>query len=173
MPASGPADTARTIDRTGSVAIDFSLILTVTPLGLPRDPRGAEGELLSEPEIDADPAVRWVLRPTWRSHLGATLSALVPGTGQFIQKEERWLGGVFLGTWSFLVASAMLALFAPSDQPTQVRSGLAVGFLGVAGGFNVLSAVHAHRAGRERTREVRRHDPTSGPADLTPRAAGK
>ncbi len=114
-----------------------------------------------------------MLRPTWRSHLGAAMSAIIPGTGQFLQKSEQWLGGVFLATWSFLVAGGLLAMFAPGNQTQSVRTGMAAGFLGVAGGFNVLAAVHAHQAGRERTRQVQRAEATTGVGGLTHRPIGE
>lgn len=134
-----------------SLWVDLSLLSAVTPLGRTRVERDGFGDLMPEPRPRSDPsAVRYALRPTWRSHVGVLLSVLVPGTGQFIQEENRRVGWVFLAAWTFVTSAGVLALVTPSLPPTQERATIAATFFGVGLAFNVTAAIHAFQQGRRR-----------------------
>lgn len=131
--------------------VELSLVGAVTPLGGVRPTHDRLGALLPEPVPADDPtAVRYRLRPTWRSHLGVLLSALLPGTGQFIQEDNRRVGWVFLSAWSFVVAAGALALAVPPHPVSQERGIIAASFFGIGAGFNVVAAIHAFQQGRRR-----------------------
>jgi hypothetical protein len=133
------------------VWIDLTLLTSVTPLRFDRPQRDEAGALLPEPLPSSDPVgARMALRPTWRSHLGVLLSALLPGTGQFIQEDNRRVGWVFLAAWSFVVSAGVLALSVPPQPAGPDRIAAATTFFAVGAGFNITAAIHAFRQGRRR-----------------------
>ncbi len=134
-----------------ALEVDLDLLAAVTPLGAARAERDEGGALLPEPRHRMDPrAVRYALRPTWRSHVGVVLSALLPGTGQFIQEDNRRVGWIFMTAWTFVVTAGVLALVVPSFPPTEERIAVAASFFGVGLGFNITAAIHAFQQGRRR-----------------------
>lgn len=136
---------------TDAFRVHLSLVDAVTPLGVL--PRPVDGVMPAAPAALQENAY-YRLRPTWRSHLGVALSILMPGTGQWIQKEDRELGALFFGSYLFLVGAAVMALVAPSaHSPIQRRITAGVLF-GLAGTVTISSGAHAWVAGRERV-EVR------------------
>ena len=159
--ALGGVDRARgavlLVEPDASLWVDLSLLSAVSLLGASRPQRDGFGDLLPEPLPRSDPAaVRYVLRPTWRSHVGVLLSTLLPGTGQFIQEENRRVGWIFLAAWTFVVAAGVLALVSPAWPPTQERATIAATFFGVGLAFNVTAAIHAFQQGRRRVPVPRR-----------------
>ncbi len=129
-----------------SFRIHFSLITQVEPLGPLLPPTGA-GLLPPAPPIEPL-ALKLKWKPTWRSHLGAVMSFVLPGTGQFIQKDERAIGVLFLVSDLFFLTAGVLALFGPSQLQTAQRRLVGGTFFGLALTTSVLSSVHAFRAGR-------------------------
>ena len=130
------------------VRIDYLLLDALTPLAaLPAADSPLAGRT---PPGLASAAVVSRLRPTWRSGLGLTLNLLAPGTGHFIQTDEKSLGFLFLGMDVFFLAAGSLAAFAPSRLSAQER----VFFGGAFFAFDLLTrgigAAHAFGLGRER-----------------------
>jgi len=129
-----------------SVRVRFSLIEGVEPLA----------PLLAVDETGLRPAapgiekraleLKWT--PTWRSHLGAVMSFVLPGTGQFIQKDERALGVLFLASDLFFLTASILAFFGPSQLQPAHRRLVGGTFAGLALTTSVISSIHAFRAGR-------------------------
>jgi hypothetical protein len=134
-----------------ALEVGLELISAVTALRPDAARRDEAGALRPEPVPASSPSqVRYAVRPTWRSHLGLALSFVVPGTGQFIQEENRRVGWIFLSAWTFVVSAGVLALVVPSPPPTEERIAIAASFFAVGVGFNVTAAIHAFQQGRRR-----------------------
>ena len=132
-----------------SFRIHFRLISSVESLASLLPP-SADGLRPPAPAIQAKPLqLRWT--PTWRSHLGAVMSFVLPGTGQFIQEDERALGVLFLLSDLFFVSASVLALFAPSELAPHQRRFVGGTFAGLALTTSFVSSIHAFRAGRVRS----------------------
>ena len=132
-----------------SLRVDLSLVDAVTPLGnLP--PFGSAEARAAPPGMLTEEHVEFRLRPTWRSGLGLALSFVLPGAGQWIQKERPELGFLFLGGAAFFVASGLLALYGPSSYGLQQRATFGGLLFGLAGTVAIVAGAHAFQAGRER-----------------------
>ncbi|MBJ96300.1 MAG: hypothetical protein CMP23_17700 [Rickettsiales bacterium] len=131
-----------------SLRVHFKLIASVESL-VPLLPADENGRLPPAPSVARSDALELKWRPTWRSHLGAVMSFVVPGTGQFLHRDERALGVLFLVSDLFFVGAGLLAFFGPSELNSSQRRGVGGTFLGLALTTSVLSSVHAFQAGRE------------------------
>ncbi len=130
-----------------SVRVRFSLIEGVEPLAqlLAADAKGLRPPA---PPIEMQVlTLKW--KPTWRSHLGAVMSFVVPGTGQFIQRDERAIGVLFLVSDLFFLTASVLAFVGPSQLQPAHRRLVGGTFAGLALTTSIISSVHAFRAGRE------------------------
>ena len=134
-----------------SFRVHFSLIDSVIPLAtlLPEDELGKRPD---PPPISAQQPLELRWRPTWRSHLGAVMSFILPGTGQFIQKDQVGVGVLFLVSDVFFVTAAVLAFVGPSQMGPSARRSVGGTFVALALSTSILSSVHAFRAGRTQTR---------------------
>lgn len=129
--------------------IDYHLVTGVTPLGELPD---ADSALVDQrPPALASLDVVYRRRPTWRSGLGFALNLLAPGTGHFIQRQERSLGFLFLGLDVFFLAAGSLAAFAPSRLSDRERVFFGAVFFALDGFTRGTAAGHAFNLGRERT----------------------
>lgn len=136
------------------VIIDAGVVAATSPLAAP------SGFAIEPPEP-------LVLTPTWRSHVGAVLSYVVPGAGQWIQRRDRALGVVFFALGAFLDTSGILALsIQAGGQPKAQRQAIGVLALGLSVGNSTLAAIHAWRTGRELrpARPERRGGPLRAPS---------
>jgi hypothetical protein len=133
-----------------SFRVHFSLIDSVVPLA-PLLPEDESGQRPDPPPISAEQPLELRWRPTWRSHLGAVMSFLLPGTGQFIQRDQVGVGVLFLVSDLFFVTAGVLALFGPSQMAPSHRRGVGGTFIALALSTSILSSVHAFRAGRIQT----------------------
>jgi len=129
-----------------SVRIRFRLIESVEPLAqlLAADVTGLRPPAL--PIEKQTLQLKW--KPTWRSHLGAVMSFVLPGTGQFIQKDERAIGVLFLVSDLFFLTASVLAFVGPNQLQPAHRRLVGGTFAGLALTTSILSSVHAFRAGR-------------------------
>ncbi len=137
------------IPRPGyQLRIDYHLVTGVTPLGKLPAPDSTLAD--QRPPTLASVDVVYRRKPTWRSGLGFALNLLAPGTGHFIQKDDKALGFLFLGLDAFFLAAGSLAAFAPSRLSDRER----VFFGAVFFGFDLFTrgtaAGHAFELGRER-----------------------
>ncbi len=132
-----------------SFRVHFSLIEAVTPRAQLLPP-GEDGQLPAPPLISDSTRLKLRWRPTWRSHLGAVMSFVVPGTGQFIQEDEVGVGILFLVSDLFFITAAVLAFVGPSNLRLAERRAVGGTFVALALSTSILSSVHAFRAGRVR-----------------------
>jgi len=128
--------------------IVYHLVTGVTPLGELPQPGSALADQ-RPPEL-ATVDVVYRRRPTWRSGLGLALNLIAPGTGHFIQKDEKALGFLFLGLDAFFLAAGSLAAFAPSRLSDRERVFFGAVFFGVDLFTRGTAAGHAFEVGRER-----------------------
>jgi hypothetical protein len=77
------------------------------------------------------------------------MSFVLPGTGQFIQRDERAIGVLFLASDLFFLTASMLAFFGPSQLAPSHRKIVGGTFVGLALTTSLLSSVHAFKAGME------------------------
>lgn len=130
-----------------SVRVHFRLIDKVEPLA-PLLAPNALGLRPPAPAVAASSLkLKW--KPTWRSHLGAVMSFVLPGTGQFIQRDERAIGVLFLASDLFFLTAGMLAFFGPSQLAPSHRKLVGGTFIGLAITTSLLSSLHAFKAGKE------------------------
>lgn len=132
-----------------TLEIDLALVDGVSPLSAPS--RVVDGVPLPALPLSRELSVRYELRPTWRSHLGVGLSALLPGAGMFIQESEREFGFLYLGLGAFFASSGVFALVGPSQQAVSQRRALSGVLFGFGVGNSVISAIHAFQSGRRPT----------------------
>jgi len=132
-----------------SFRVHFSLIDSVTPLAqlLPVDESGRRPD---PPEMKETTTLEFRWRPTWRSHVGAVMSFVAPGTGQFIQKDQVGVGVLFLVSDLVFIAAGVLAFVGPSDLGRSQRRLVGGTFVGLALTTSILSSIHAFHAGRVR-----------------------
>jgi|GEM_PF-4766384 len=130
-----------------SVRVHFKLIDKIEPLA-PLLTADALGVRPPAPSV-AGSALKLKWKPTWRSHLGAVMSFVLPGTGQFIQRDERAIGVLFLASDLFFLTASMLAFFGPSQLAPSHRKIVGGTFAGLALTTSLLSSIHAFKAGME------------------------
>ncbi len=133
--------------------IELTLVDAVTPLR-PPPAAGTPEAAVPAPEMLLEEHHEFRLLPTWRSGLGLGLSFVLPGAGQWIQRERPELGFLFLGGAAFFVGTGLLALYAPSQYGQTGRRIVGGIMFGLAGTVAVGAGVHAWEAGKERV-EVR------------------
>ena len=142
--------------------IDTTLVKAVTPMGMLPEPGTERAERQPPPLLAQNTTYKLV--PTWRSGLGLALNLIAPGTGSFIQKEEKALGLLFLGLDVFFLSAGALAWFAPSRLGQRERAFFGVIFLGFDLATRAIAAGQAFTAGREcRLVPVRVPVTTGGP----------
>ena len=128
--------------------VDYDLVTAVTPLA-PLPPAGTAAASARPPGL-ASVEVVYRRKPTWRSGLGLVLNLIAPGTGHFIQKDEKALGLLFLGMDLFFLAAGSLAAFAPSRLGNTERAYFSVVFFSFDALTRGIGAAHAFNVGRER-----------------------
>jgi len=141
--------------------IDSTLVRALTPLAKLPEPGSDRASRLPPPLVAA--TTTYKMKPTWRSGLGFALNLLAPGTGSFIQKEDKELGFLFLGLDIFFVSAGLLATLAPSRLTDRQRAFFGVVFFAFDGLTRGIGAGQAFAAGRERTLVEVRPEPGSGP----------
>jgi len=142
--------------------VSNSVVRAVTPRSKLPEPGSVGAERQPPPLVSAETVYK--LKPTWRSGLGLALNALAPGTGSFIQREDKSLGLLFLGMDLFFLTAGSLAAFAPSNLSTRERAFFGGIFFAFDGLTRAVAATQAFSAGRERTLvPVRVPGSTTGP----------